>query len=415
MSRLTRVLLRIWSDETIDVVLVTRNNLKELSAIIDRLYAFTSLPFHLIVCDNASDRETKEYLNKLWREKSNLTVVHNGTNALVGPGTNRALESGWSDIAIYVCGKEGFVFRSGWEVPFVHVMSEQPDVGLCGTLCHAPMYLLGSQYPSEIKDFANFRNPQFALEHSTRVFHHVQGGLFALRRRMVEEIGGFNAAVPHNYTDVEYSYYAESKGWKLAQVPHVLSIYRKPSHRCQHASTIRSMRPIRPGLRIWDRSTNHQKEHVHCNVCGVTAEKFSGSKSFPRCSSFRFLHQQTGRSTAGLHAQPCYIAGFPRLPSALEGTLPRFGRGSFRGRFIRVRLLRISLPRRGGWTIAVVGSTLQSCEEQSLEVINRCCPQKWRAFSCQGAYCYCSTMMVGMILQPTRICDPSLTYGQTVL
>ena len=44
---------------------------------------------------------------------------------------------------------------------------------------------------------------------------------------MYEEIGGFSEDVPHDYTDVEYSYYAESRGWKLSEAPAVLALFNK--------------------------------------------------------------------------------------------------------------------------------------------------------------------------------------------
>ena len=51
--------------------------------------------------------------------------------------------------------------------------------------------------------------------------------MFAIRRTMFESIGGFSEAVPHNHTDVEYSYYVESCGWQLGQIPGLIVIYQK--------------------------------------------------------------------------------------------------------------------------------------------------------------------------------------------
>ena len=124
------------------------------------------------------------------------------------------MEEGSSEYAIYVCGKEGFALRHNWERELVELMDANPDTGLAGTLGYSPNYLTGSDYKN-IPVFSEFRNQQFAFENPDRVFKHVQGGLFIIRRRMFEEIGGFSQAVPHNHTDVEYSFYVESCGWKL--------------------------------------------------------------------------------------------------------------------------------------------------------------------------------------------------------
>ena len=220
-------LLRQWRGDTIDLLIVAWNNLPQLTEVIERLFRYTTLPFRLIVCDNGSDDDVASYLDGLAARHSNVKVVHKGYNSYVGPGTNTALEAGSSPYAIYVCGKEGFVTNHGWEVGIVEYMDEHPEVGLAGSLCYSPSYMTGRQYVENHPRFSDFRNPDFALDNPDRTFRHVQGGVFAIRRAMYESIGGFSDAVPHEHTDTEYSYYAESRGWRLGEAPGVLSLYNK--------------------------------------------------------------------------------------------------------------------------------------------------------------------------------------------
>jgi glycosyltransferase involved in cell wall biosynthesis len=99
--RLTRVLMRVWRNDTVDVIIVSWNNLAELKMTVQRILENTSLPYHLIVCDNQSRREpVAEYLNDLWQKQDRITVIHNEANAMVGPGTNAGLAQGPSDNAI---------------------------------------------------------------------------------------------------------------------------------------------------------------------------------------------------------------------------------------------------------------------------------------------------------------------------
>ena len=155
IGRLVSVLKRVWRNDLIDVVIVSYNNLDELREVIRRLYAMTSLPFHLSICDNASHPELAAYLDELHASKGNVTLIHNGYNALVGPGANRALEAGSAAYAIYVCGKEGFALSPGWEIPFVHALDADGEVGLIGGLCHSPSYLTGADYPKGVSLFDN--------------------------------------------------------------------------------------------------------------------------------------------------------------------------------------------------------------------------------------------------------------------
>ena len=110
-----------------------------------------------------------------------MTVIHNNVNAMVGPGTNAALAQGSSDYAIYICSKEGVSFARGWEIPVMHALEEQPNVGLVGTIGYSPTYLHGSQLPTGIELFSKFRNRNFAQENPNWLFGHVQGGLFGIR------------------------------------------------------------------------------------------------------------------------------------------------------------------------------------------------------------------------------------------
>ena len=123
--------------------------------------------------------------------------------------------------------------------------------------------------------FDKFRNKAFATDHPDRVFEHVQGGLFAIRRAMVDAIGGYSDAVPHDYTDVEFSYYAESCGWKLAEVPGILSLYRKTRPGLMERIDERVLAAHPPTLADLPALDAIAAGHArHCNLCGWTGTAF---------------------------------------------------------------------------------------------------------------------------------------------
>ena len=272
---LTAALLRLWQRRTLDVMIVSWNNLPQLQEVIRRLYKFTSLPFHLVVCDNGSAPDVGAYLCEAHAEHDNMTVVFNRENAFVGPGTNICMKQGSSDYAVYVCGKEGFVLDYGWEKSLVEYMDANPKVGLAGTLCHSPSYLTGRQYPQGIPLFGQFRNQAYATDNPSRRFGHVQGGFFVIRRAMYEAIGGFCDAVPHSYTDVEYSYYAESCGWQLGTPPRLLALFNKtrPGLFSRVDESVAAMHPpMLEDLPLLDRIA--RGDAAHCNVCGWDGDAF---------------------------------------------------------------------------------------------------------------------------------------------
>jgi glycosyltransferase involved in cell wall biosynthesis len=260
-----------------------------LREVVRRLQFFTQTPFHLVVCDNGSSPDVLAYLCEAYAEYDNVTVMFNRENAYVGPGTNICMQYGASDYAIYVCGKEGFVVDHGWEKNLIDYMDGHPDVGLAGTLCHSPTYLTGAEYPKGIQLFPRFRNKAFAEENPDRRFGHVQGGFFVLRRAMFDAIGGFSEEVPHSYTDVEYSFYAESMGWKLGTPPRLLALFNKtrPGLFSRVDESVAAMHP--PSLDDLPLLDLIAKRRVaYCNVCGWNGEAFEqrdGVACCVRCGS----------------------------------------------------------------------------------------------------------------------------------
>jgi glycosyltransferase involved in cell wall biosynthesis len=286
-SRTVDVLTRVWRGEGVDVVIVSWNNVKELQMVVDRVLANTALPLHLIVCDNNSQKEpVQEFLQHVWRKDDRVTVVLNTANAMVGPGTNLAADQGASETIIYVCGKEGVSFASGWELPFVRAFAADPRVGLAGTIGYSPSYLTGAQYPQGVRLFEDFRNKEFAARNPNRIFGHIQGGLFAFRRSMYNEIGGFSEATPHDYTDVEYSFYAESRGWKLAEPEGVLALFNKtrPTLSQRFDENVLAAHPVLPEQ--LDNFEGVRRGRLrHCNMCDWFGNRFSPDGHCPDCLS----------------------------------------------------------------------------------------------------------------------------------
>lgn len=290
-ERLVEGMMRVWANETIDLMIVSWNNLPELYEVTQRLLANTRMPYHLIICDNGSRPSTLAYLVELQGRHDNITLIINRDNAYVGPGTNICLEHGHSDYAVYVCGKEGMTTAKGWEIPLIHYMNANPRVGQAGTLCYSPSYLHGRDYPKGVALFDKFRNQDFARNNPDRSFCHVQGGFFVLRRQMIDEIGGFSDDVAHAYTDVEFSYYVESRGWELGQPPGMLSLYNKTRPSILHRLDERMSAlhpPTLDDLPILDAIS--ERALALCNACGKTSPAFShtGAEAVcPQCGSTR--------------------------------------------------------------------------------------------------------------------------------
>ena len=347
-GNLTATLLRLWQGTRLDVMIVSWNNLPQLREVVRRLYRYTTLPFHLVVCDNGSASDVGSFLCEAHAEHDNLTVVFNRDNALVGPGTNICMRHGDADYAVYVCGKEGFVLDYGWEKGLVQYMDAHPKVGLGGTVCHSPSYLTGAQYPQAIALFEKFRNPQFAAQNPNRRFGHVQGGFFVIRRAMFDAIGGFSDEVPHNYTDVEYSYYVESRGWELGTPPRLLALFNKtrPGLFSRVDESVAATHPpMLEDLPLLDRIARRQG--AHCNVCGWHGDAFDQRDGEAVCGGCGAL--PADRSLYRFLAES--MLTYRRLPALGVGVgaaMEAIWRHQFQGQVHSPESLRALLREKGG-------------------------------------------------------------------
>ncbi|MBD2551509.1 glycosyltransferase [Microcystis elabens FACHB-917] len=268
-------LLRIWAEDEVDLAIVTWNNIIETPEVIRRVHMYTDSPYHLIICDNNSSSLAKLHLAELYRESpANTSIIFGSANSFVGPGTNKCIELGAGRVVVYICGKEGFIFDHGWEDSLIEKIDKQPNqIGLVGTTCYSPTYFYAKNY-KEIPLYNFFRGKDFLESNPNQPMVHIQGGFFAINRDMYDQIGGFSDSVPHNYTDVEYSLYAQSLGWQFAQSDRLIALFNKtkPGIFGRINSKTRAMHPPR----IDDLSKIEQLrkgEQVICNICERTESK----------------------------------------------------------------------------------------------------------------------------------------------
>ena len=231
VDKTMQVYLDTWRNNTVNIFLVTfntprYNHCDEAMEIIKRVIRHTTTPYTLTIIDNGSDYEFRKMLIEMATDQPQVRLILKEKNLFCGPASNIALEYGDAPLAIYLCSNEAFIGHHGWERVLINHMRKHPKEVLAGTRVHLPKYTLGRElagYP----DFGKFRNPEFASQHPDRPFTHVQGGAFVLRRGAVALYGGFSPAMPQGGMDVEFSYFLESVGAQLGNVPQLASVTTK--------------------------------------------------------------------------------------------------------------------------------------------------------------------------------------------
>lgn len=277
-----KVYMDHWLNRPIDLFMVTYNTEKYEDSvstleIIRRVGEHTTTPYTLTIVDNDSDEDFKQKLRDVAAEDQNIRLLLKQENLFCGPGSNIAIHRGDAKYAVYICSKEGFIMRHGWERPLMHFMEVNEDVGQAGHLCHLPRATYGHEL-SNIQEFPKFRNQAFARANPNRPFKHAQGGCFIVRRNVFVDFGGFNNEIPQNNMDVEFSYMLESEGWRVAKIPDMISLSIKtlPSLGAQFNERTAIIHPSNydectTELDVWRSGLIKHR----CNLCGWTGDQFA--------------------------------------------------------------------------------------------------------------------------------------------
>jgi hypothetical protein len=243
----------------------------------------------LTLIDNGSEDDFLDRLRGLVRDDHRIRLLELGENRMCGPASNVALGLARSDLVFYVCSNEGYAARAGWERPCLRYMRNRPHVAMGGRLVSSPSWPDGWGYMRQ-DWFADFRNTEFARRNPDREFFHVQGGIWVLRRDVFEAEGGFSDRRPQAQTDVEYSYFLESRGYTLGDIPGlmVLSNKSRPGLDAFLDETVLAAHPtFEDVLDLVDASTDGSLSR--CNVCGWNGrthrETDGVSFDCPQCAS----------------------------------------------------------------------------------------------------------------------------------
>jgi glycosyltransferase involved in cell wall biosynthesis len=300
------------SGSELHIFLVTYNKAEQVREVIRRIYAYTRAPFRLTIVDNASDQDTLKLLQALYRDKDNVTLIRNNRNRWCGGGSNQALALTEEPFAAYLCSYECFIVEDGWDQRCLDFMQQRPRVALAGHLISSPKYATGRGY-KELERFALFRHREYVETRLDDVFFHVQGGFFVVRMEAARQIGFFNAAIAHDYMDVEFSYAFEASGWQVADLPFVNSMHSTtlpniegymPQHIVYHPLSVERL------AQIEQEKSEAAKRGRACNICGWKGPTFRDTVA-PRCTRDDSICPQCG-------ARACHRALLGYLDSTLS-------------------------------------------------------------------------------------------------
>lgn len=191
----------------ISIIVLTYNAKKYTEKCLDSIRHHTTVPYELIVIDNASTDGTVEMLEERAKENEFTTLVLNRSNQGVAGGRNQGLELARQDIVIFL--DNDTVVGKDWDTTILKHFYRDQKIGIVGK--HGV--------------FVNYLTPvSFDSVKDTQECDVVAGFCFALRRKLVGEIGDQFKDFPNGkfwHEDLEYCLRAKRAGYKVIQDPKI--------------------------------------------------------------------------------------------------------------------------------------------------------------------------------------------------
>lgn len=127
-----------------DIIIPVWNELQYTRRCIESIQPNTKIPYRLILVDNGSDNETRNYLQQLAQQNGNITLIRNKENLGFVKAVNQGLRE---SNAPYVCVvNNDTVVTDGWLSRLMDLAEGRPEIGLVTPQSESPGRLTVDEY-----------------------------------------------------------------------------------------------------------------------------------------------------------------------------------------------------------------------------------------------------------------------------
>jgi len=200
----------VITQEKCDIIVVVHNALESVKKCIDSIKVQTKTPYNLIIVDNDSDKETKQYLQTIIDK--NTSIITNSKNYGFGYANNIAIRKSKSK---YVCFlNSDTIVTENWLSRLVEVF-EIKQAGFVG-----PVTNFASSETQQI-EFSNLDVQDFAIKRFNEFgktcieTKRLIGFCMLTSKEVIDNIGVFDERFEFNFEDDDLCLRAIERGYKL--------------------------------------------------------------------------------------------------------------------------------------------------------------------------------------------------------
>ncbi|NJD54184.1 MAG: glycosyltransferase [Candidatus Methanoperedens sp.] len=209
---------------SISIVMLTFNRLYDTKKSIESIFNYTKLPFELIILDNNSDSDVREYLKKLEKKKSNVKIIFEDTNLGCGRGRKKAVKFAKgnyivtldNDICVTPLWLENFIIR---------IEDDKKIAAACAKVVFPDGKIQYNGGKLEIKnDFIEFslldsnKNKNDLSTFRELDCDWIPGGAMIIKREFLEKVE-YREDIEGAYEDNDYSLQIKNIGGRVVNCP----------------------------------------------------------------------------------------------------------------------------------------------------------------------------------------------------
>ena len=198
------------------IIILVHNQRAVTQKCLASLARHTPGPHEIIIVDNGSDAETRDYLKNYARRRKHVVLIRNRVNKGFAAGNNQALAVAQGDYLLLM--NNDTVVTRNWLRGMISVFYRYPDVGIVGPVSNyvsGPQQIKAADYRNlkEMQQFAdNWRRTHLG---EVRFTPRLVGFFLLLRREVVCAVGGLDERFGSgNFEDDDFCFRAARAGFK---------------------------------------------------------------------------------------------------------------------------------------------------------------------------------------------------------
>lgn len=176
------------------IIILTFNQLRFTKDCLKSVYQHTNIPFELILVDNGSTDDTRDYLINFAQANKNVELIFNDNNLGFAAGCNQGLRKVHGDYVLLL--NNDVIVTEGWLEKLISHLEQSPDIGMAGPVSNS---VSGDQlvekvpYGKSIKGMQKFaRNLSIRNSGKTTGIVRLVGFCLLIRKEVIEVIGGLD-------------------------------------------------------------------------------------------------------------------------------------------------------------------------------------------------------------------------------